>query len=376
MTSPALRAATVTPLRSRPGYQPDCAALARNRLAIARTCAGMPLRDFAALLSQMTGREITGGNIETWETRATPPGDVLVAADAVSPAAPQHLGLRSHKFICGHAGQDATAILAGLPGMADGACAGLPCRSQPLACPSGECTLHVWPSGAVVFHLAEDVEFAGVAGLAVWRVATYEENLAWASSVLRSLTGDAAVAASYVLSLYWVDQPAWAGQLLATGMRLLCSPRVLLDHPGSAGAPTPAEAERALLAGGYEHAGMRPFGMRGVSSGFASWSGVSYFPADPARALAEDELVDFELGLQAAWVYCEHVLGLLEDGQPPDTADGYGWRFLRALRARLANQRPTETGQYQAMRAAVIETSGILAMLGHAIEALREDERP
>jgi hypothetical protein len=373
MTSPGLRAATVTPLRSRPGYQPDCAALARNRLAIARTSAGMPLRDFAALLSQMTGREITGGNIETWETRATPPGDVLVAADAVSPAAPQHLGLRSHKFICGHAGQDATAILAGLPGMADGACAGLPCRSQPLACPSGECTLHVWPSGAVVFHLAEDVEFAGVAGLAVWRVASYEENLAWASSVLRSLTGDAAVAASYVLSLYWVDQPAWAGQLLAAGMRLLCSPRVLLDHPGSAGAPTPAQAERELLAGGYEHAGMRSFGMRGVSAAYASWSGVSYYAADPARALDEAELAGFELALQSVWAYTAHVLSRAGEGLPPDAAPGCGWRFLRSARARLASPAPTESGQYQAMRSAVYSTSELPGMLSQAIEALRED---
>jgi hypothetical protein len=373
MTSPGLRAATVTPLRSRPGYQPDCAALARNRLAIARTSAGMPLRDFAAVLSQMTGREITGGNIETWETRATPPGDVLVAADTISPAAPPRLGLRSHKFICGHAGQRAAAVLAALPGMADGACGGLPSRSQPVASPSGECTLHVWPSGAVVFHLAEDVEFAGVAGLAVWRTSSYEENLAWASSLLRSLTGDAGVSASYVLSLYWVDQPAWSGQLLATGMRLLCSPSVLLDNPGSAGAPTPAEAERELLAGGYEHAGMRSFGMRGVSAAWASWSGVSYYAADPARGLDEAGLVGFELALQSVWAYADHVLSRAADGLPPNAAPGSGWRFLRSARARLATPAPTESGQYQAMRSAVYSTSQLPGKLAEAIETLRED---
>ena len=372
-----LRAATVTDLRSRPRYQPDCAALARNRVALARSSAGLETGEFAALLSDLTGRTVTPGHVESWESRTTPPGDVLVAADTVSPGYPGRLGLRSHKLIAGHVPAAAAAALAARPGMADGSYAGMVCRSEGVACPAGPCTLHVFPFGAVVFHLTEDCEFPGVAALASWRVRSYAENLAWAPGALDSMAGVSGLAASYVLSLYWVDRPVWAGRLLETGMRLLCSPRVLLDRDGDAGDLASAEdAERMLLAEGYQHSGMQAFGRRGVSTGFASWSGVSYFPADPGRALGEDELTGFELGLQAAWAYSEHILARLENGQPPDTGKGFGWRFLRGVRARLANPRPTEDGQYQAMREAVLDTSGLPGMLSQAIEALQEDSRP
>jgi hypothetical protein len=135
------------------------------------------------------------------------------------------------------------------------------------------------------------------------------------------------------------------------------------------------EAERALLAEGYEHSGMRSFGMRGVSAGFASWSGVSYYPVDPDRALAENELVAFELALQSMWAYCEHINGQIEQGHEPDVVGRYGYRFLRAAKSRLTNPRPQETGQHQTMREAIVETSRLPGILSQALEAMREDAR-
>jgi hypothetical protein len=363
----------VTDLRSRRGWQPDCAALARNRVAMARSSSGLSPAEFAALLEPLLGRAVTPGHVLSWETSATPPGDVLIASDTVSPS-PAQLGLRSHKFICAHIGAGAAAALAGRQGMAAGSFSGLECHSEPLPHPSGPCILHVWPWGSAVFHLTEDIEVSGVAALAAWRVRTYAENLDWATRMLSSLAGDGTPAASYVLSAYWVQRPIWAGRLLGTGMRLLCRPRVLLDRDNSGGSAE--EAERALLADGYEDAGMRSFGMHGVSEGYASWSGVSYYPADDSRALGEDELVAAELALQPVWAYCDYVNGCAERGEDPEVPDGYGYRFLRAARSRLTSPRSQEPGQHQAMRESIAETSGLPGIIAQAIEGLREDGRP
>lgn len=359
----------VTELRTRRAWQPDCAALARSRIATARFSAGLSPAEFAAVLTRMLSRTVTPGHVNSWETTSTPPGDVLIAADAVSPS-PARLGLRSHKFICGWAGQ-AAALLASRPGMTGCSHGGMACRCEPVPHPAGNCMLHAHPSGTVVFHLAEDIEVTGVAALAAWRIRSYDENMEWATAQLREMAGPDAPAVSYVLSAYWVMRPVWAGRLLAAGMRLLCSPRVLLDRDD--GDTSAEEAERILLASGYEHSGMRSFGMRGVSSGYASWSGVSYYPADEARGLAEGDLIDTELALQHAWAYCEHVTGCTERGEDPGVPDGYGWRFLRAARSRLTSPRPQEPGQHQAMREAIVETSGLPGIAAQAIEALRED---
>jgi hypothetical protein len=100
---------------------------------------------------------------------------------------------------------------------------------------------------------------------------------------------------------------------------------------------------------------------------------VSYYPADPARALAEDELIEFELALQSVWAYCDHITARAEAGLPPDAGDGYGRRFLRAAWSVLANPRATETGGYQAMREAVLETSRLPGLITQAAEILGEE---
>ena len=363
----------VASLRARANYQPDCAALARNRISMARTSAGMSPAEFAALLSSLVGRAVTAGHVLSWETTATPPGDVLIAADTVSSSAGR-LGVRSHKFIVGYIGHEGAALIS--RGMDENDLGGSECRSIVVDHPSGHCELYVWPYGSVIYHLVEDHDVSSVATLALWRVRTYVDNLAWASGALQSMTGSSQAEASYVLSSYWVHTPIWAGRVLDSALRLICSPRVLLDRDVD-DSETPAnsahETEQALLADGYEHSGIRSFGMKGISAGFASWSGVSYYPGDPERALAENELVTFELCLQSIWGYCEHINAQIEQGSGPVAAEGYGYRFLRAAKSRLTTPRAQEKGQHQAMRAAIVETSGLTEHLAQALETLREE---
>jgi hypothetical protein len=75
----------VVDLRTRPGYQPDCAAIARRRLATARRVLDLSAAEFAAMLTPLVGYPVTGETVEAWETDSVPPADVLVAADTATP---------------------------------------------------------------------------------------------------------------------------------------------------------------------------------------------------------------------------------------------------------------------------------------------------
>lgn len=364
----------VIDLRTRSTYQPDYATLARTRLLMARTSLDMSHGEFAAMLTPLIGWPVSAEAAEAWETTVVPPGDVLVAISAITPAAADRLGIRSHKFIAVHIGADAvTRLIAEHPAEpTDDRIGGHKLRVEH---PSGDCHLHVWPFGAAVFHLVEDLDLPNIAALALWRVRSYEENLTWATTHLRTLTGDDTVEASYVLSLYWLHTPIWAGRMLDTALRIISSPRILIDKSASDGDErlrAAEHAERSLLGEGYDGGEMRPFGLMGVSAGYASWSGVAYHPCDLGRALPEADLVSCELATQAIWGYCEHINRQVEQGHEPHVPDGFGWRFLRGAKSRLTIPRPQETGQHRVMRDAILETSGLITHLDQAIDALKE----
>ena len=78
----------VVDLGSRAGYRPDMAGLARSQVASARERLGMTPAEFAAVLTPLLGWEPSAGVVGRWETEATPPGDVLLAAGIVSQAQP------------------------------------------------------------------------------------------------------------------------------------------------------------------------------------------------------------------------------------------------------------------------------------------------
>lgn len=75
----------VVDLRTRSGYQPDFAALARRRMLAARHALDLTTEEFAAMLTPLVGWPVSGEAVEAWETHSVPPGDVLIAADAATP---------------------------------------------------------------------------------------------------------------------------------------------------------------------------------------------------------------------------------------------------------------------------------------------------
>ncbi|MGH8351866.1 MAG: hypothetical protein ACRES5_35765, partial [Pseudomonas sp.] len=269
---------------------------------------------------------------------------------------------RSHKFIPVFVGADMVTALA---------TAGGPwshvddqwteCRRRAIEHPTGSCQLYLWPFGVALFHLVEDLTLESVAHLAVWRRMSYEKNIQWAQDQLSALMASHVTAQHYVLSLYWVDEPAWQGNDLHTALRLMCIPRMLVPRADTIDESCLASAalvERTLLDNGFEHPELVDFSMKGISLGYASWSGVVYHPIARDRALREDELITCELSVQAVWAYCDHLRQQVETGTDPIVPAEFGWRFLRGLRSRLTTERPQETSQHRSMRDAIVHTSG------------------
>lgn len=367
--------ATVTGLHTRrSSYRADFAALARSRVAMARAASGMSVDEFAAALRDLLGRDVKPGHVLSWEQKATPPGDVVVAVSALAPTSAHSLGMRSHKFIASYVGHRRVRGLIDKLELEEvsGYLGQTPCWIGPIPDVGAHCSISLFPMGVVIVHLLEDVEFPDVTSMALWRYQTYAENLDWVNEFLTAAVGSP-IAASYVLSAYWVYSAPWVGSTLDTGLRLICSPRVLVDRePTDRSQAAGEQAEQELLDGGYHPPEMRAFGTPGVSSGWASWSGVVYHPHDPLRALAENDLVRFEIAAQAVWAWTAHLNEQLERGEDPDVCPQHGWRFLRAMRSLLLMPRPQETGQHQQMREAIVHSSGLPAQLDLALEALKE----
>jgi transcriptional regulator with XRE-family HTH domain len=282
---------------------------------------------------------------------------------------------RSHKFIAAHIGSDVVDQVIEAGSMTPAARQWLECHSTEVGHSTGACNLYLWPFGTALFHLVEDLDMPSISTLAGWRIRSYEENLAWATSRLRHLTQVESVSASYVLSLYWIDSPRCESSKVDTALKVICSPRVLLRREIDNVVEQQEHSERverSLLTNGFEHDGLKSFGLSGVSVGYASWSGVVYHPITPEQSLTEAEIVDCELAVQSVWAYSEHVNQQVEEGCDPAVSDKYGWRYLRGVKSRLVNPRPQETGQHRAMRNSIVETSDLIGHLDQAIDVIRQ----
>ncbi|MEV6009174.1 helix-turn-helix transcriptional regulator [Streptomyces sp. NPDC051976] len=243
--------------------------------------------------------------------------------------------------------------------------------------PQTICTLHVFACGVAVFHLVQPRTPESLTELAVWRYRSYASDLPWAGATLRDLIDlgpGRQLNPEYVLSLYWVTSGPWAaGAEFDTALRLLSTPSVLVDRGAPAGpAPLAQPVEGSLLATGFDHPDIVSFGVRGVSTGYAGWSGVAYAAHSRERSLTIDELVACEITVQALWCFSRQIQKLVEDGQDPSTPDAFGWRFLRAASSRLTTARAQETAQHVLMREAIMKTSGLAERLRAAQDALRD----
>ena len=282
--------------------------------------------------------------------------------------------MRSHQFVPSYIGAEAASRLVAAAPHDESAGQWTGCvRVESSEHPD----LYVWPCGVVVFHVVDELTPSSIAEVAVWRRPAYARNLEAAAASLATF-GCPSLSEPYVLSAYWVDTIPLDSTQASCALRLLAIPRVLTSRET---AGTPSELHRAglieqsLLREGFDHPEIVDFGVRGISSAYASWSGVVYHPTATERALTEDELVACELSVQAAWTYSDYIRDEVEAGRDPVVAESCGWRYLRGVKSRLTTERPQETSQHRAMREAVVSTSGLERRLDQALEALRECER-
>jgi hypothetical protein len=282
--------------------------------------------------------------------------------------------LRSHKFIPAYVGVDGAETIRTTQAMTPVAEQWSECNR---ACVDDyrTCYLYVWPYGVAMYHLVEELAPESIAEISVWRRISYRDNIAWATSKFEKMTENALPDEPYVLGTYWVESTPWDDTHLDTALRLLCVPSALIERDDGIREPSLAHAalvEQELFKAGFDHPGIVDFGTKGMSAGYASWSGVVYHPLAPERALAEQDVIRCELAVQSAWAYCNYIRREVETGRDPVVPVEYGWRFLRGLRSRLTTERAQETAQHRSMRDAIVETSGLSRHLTQAVETMRE----
>ncbi len=237
-------------------------------------------------------------------------------------------------------------------------------------------TLWAWPFGVALFHVVETLDFPDLASLAVWHRTAYDKQMAWAQDQTYDLLGSTAPV-QYAMPINWLFQPLWSGDDLNTAMRVISMPRILLRRNTQSDRQDLAHAqlvERSLFKDGFDHPDVADFGLKGISAGIASWSGVVYCPIAPEWALSEDELLSYELTVQATWSYCDWIRREVEAGRDAPVRKEHGRRLLRALRSIIINPRPEESAQMYPLRLAFLETSGIVEHLRQAAENLAETE--
>ncbi|MBY8872870.1 hypothetical protein K7640_13595 [Micromonospora sp. PLK6-60] len=289
-----------------------------------------------------------------------------------------HFTARSHKFVTAFVGAEGTARLRESAGCTPAVGQWHTCYSTPVEHPEGDCTLYVWPCGSAIFHLVEHVQLSTIAALAAWREVSYGDNIKWAIDYLAPIAPAEDESAVYVLGAQWVVESAWPAELLETALRIMSTPKVLLHRGRAMDDEHLAHAElieQSLLSETYDHVGIESFGVRGISAGYASWSGLVYHPISAERSLTEAELIACELAIQSMWAYSDAIARQVEQGRDPQVPPEHGWRYLRGVRSRLTVSRLRETGQHQAMRRAILRTCDLMPALDQSIETLRDTER-
>ena len=275
--------------------------------------------------------------------------------------------------------QIASALFA-TQGMAMTEIDGVPCARMDLGWPHDNrdrVSATVFAFGAVVVELRQTLGFSDLAELAVWRHTSYEVDRPRVEELLRSTWPQINSGPEYVLGTWWLARSPWTENDLDTAVRIMSTPSALLRRQGD---PTPEQlrieaevAERAAWRDGFDPGpGLVDFGVPGVSTGYATWSGVAYAPVAIERALHPDELGDFETLCQGLWALCHEVSRTVESGEDPVAHPEYDWRWLRGVTLRITRPRPTETRQVRSMRDAVIDTSQLRSMLPETIELLRD----
>jgi DNA-binding winged helix-turn-helix (wHTH) protein len=248
--------------------------------------------------------------------------------------------------------------------------------------------LRIFPWGVGVWYEQEVLHFASITEYALRRRQRYRqllrepnELMTATQDVIDGITVGRHAAPHlwtsvvgrfpYVLSAVDVRRHNWADQSLRHALKLVCSPRVLCPEDA---APDPGEqlaAESRYLAGGFEHADLRSFGLHDRRIGYASWAGVSLLDKSPSQPSLASLLVDYEMALQATWAL-GHCLTSVH-AHSPRRPSGVLKKLARTLRettSRLSAVGPTDPLELRTMLEAVLTTSRLESQVTEVCRAL------
>lgn len=226
--------------------------------------------------------------------------------------------------------------------------------------------VYVFPFNVAVVHEVHDLQRPNLTDIAIWRseqiirahgcAQQWFEQLGWPVSVLDE--------DPYCLSCFELKSGPWGEhELYDRAVQILSMPSVL-SRPAADDYDLAVETERSLLSSSEPIRDLRPFGIAGSHSGWASWAAVAFWDVS-AHCDIRDELLHLEVQLQALWCYACNV----ERRRAP-VSPQYGVLFLRNYLRHLQRPRPTEHTSVRMLREELVRTSRILETVSGAVEAV------
>lgn len=235
--------------------------------------------------------------------------------------------------------------------------------------------LHVSAYGIGVWDIHDTKQFTCLTDLGLWRRACFQTVLAGEHEVCRDTkklltkarSSGAEVlpgvggAIKYALSVFLLRRHTWPPEQLRSALKLISCPRVLLqDGSKSFDRNESIVRERTMLQLGFEHPDLREFGVFGADFGYAGWAGVSYYGSGNEAGRLASTIVDFEVALQALWLFCHVVKGIADQANKNQVpALRTAASIIRCELGRLKTIGPTESTEERMMCEAILVTSRI-----------------
>jgi DNA-binding winged helix-turn-helix (wHTH) protein len=245
--------------------------------------------------------------------------------------------------------------------------------------------------GVGVWHIRDVIQFANLVELAKWRREGFQSIFrgehpisAHTARVLHSLTptvGETLYGVAgklvYVLSAFVLKSHTFSAAHLKPALRLISCPKALLQHSDS-GPDSTADAvrEQQYLESGFEHSDLREFGVLGSDLGYAGWSGVSYHGFGKKSYDLAASIVEFELALQALWLFCCLIKKKRDCVDPSETTElKSAATTIRRQLSRLKAIGPKDPTEERIMCEAIFMSSRIEAEARATLEMISRYQR-
>jgi hypothetical protein len=235
-------------------------------------------------------------------------------------------------------------------------------------CPDSAARLYSFPFKVVVLCEAHDLAVDRLSQIATWRRPHIDRCASAASKQLEELGASHQVLdhEPYCFTAFACSRLPWADEALRIrAVELLSMPRALLSGDGS-----DAGKDQQLLYSTTPIADVVDFSLAGSHVGFASWAAVAAMPVDDALDDIVEQIVAFEIQLQAIWCYASNV-----ENSRKYVSPNYSAEFLEDVLRKLGRPWPTEHTAQRRLREALIQTSRIDELIRSAVDSVAQKKK-